>query len=128
MNYCELIGLADDKREICVWGTGGLGKGDAYLFLKNVLEPKKKVAFFCDNYSTNGVEVVDGIKTIEKSYLYKHIDEVLCIIAIENKDIQREITAQLESMGIKSYTMDSKDIFEICNIMLNKPSVGGVFC
>lgn len=115
MNILELSELIDSNMEICIWGTGFLGRGDAYLFLKNMLYPKR-INYFCDSYACSGIEVVDGITTIDLEYLYQNKKDIICIIAVSSKKIQEEIKRQLTEHDFdKIYTINGVDIFEICD-------------
>jgi hypothetical protein len=117
MNYSELIALSEETRKICIWGTGFFGSGDAYLFIKCMIEPKK-ISFFCDNKNIVDVEITDGVKTVDRTYIYEHKDEVVCIIAVENIEVQKVIKKQLADEGILAYTLNSSDIFQLADSML----------
>ncbi len=115
MNYMEYLNLRKDRRKICIFGAGALGGGDGYLFLKNMLDSKQKISFFCDNHICEGTEIVDGIKTVNPEYLYGHREDIVCIITVK-KAIQEEIKKQLDRNGINEYyTLNADDIFMICN-------------
>lgn len=119
MNYVEYLELLDERRKICIFGAGLLGRGEGYLFMKNMLGERGggKIAFFCDNHLSAGTEIVDGIKTVEPAYLYAHSNEVVCMIMANGKS-QYEIKDQLESHNLKTYTLDEYHIFRLCNEIL----------
>lgn len=119
MTINELNELADSNMKICIFGAGELGKGDAYLFLKNMLCPKR-IDYFCDSNMRSGIEICDGIKTIDIENLCLHKKDIICVIAVSNKKIQEEIKTSLIDHKIdKIYTINYPDIFRICDEMSN---------
>lgn len=114
MNYSEYLELINEKKKICIFGAGVLGRGDGYYFLKNMLGYEQQINYFCDNYLQADTLVVDNIKTIEISYLYEHADEIVCVIVVNGK-VLYEIKEQLECHNLKVYTLDDCDIFKLCN-------------
>lgn len=105
--------------KICIFGAGGLGRGDAYLFLKNMLHPKR-IDYFYDSNMRSGIEIVDGIKTIDMENLCLYKKDIICVIAVSSKKIQEEIKTWLIDHKIdKMYTINYPDIFRICDEILN---------
>lgn len=113
MNYSELLEILEEKKEICIFGAGILGRGEGYLFIKNMLEEGQRINYFCDNNILAGTEIVDGIQTIEVSYLYEHSNEVVCVIMAKGSSLY-EIKEQLEGHNLKTYMLDEYSIFSIC--------------
>lgn len=103
------------RRKICIFGTGLIGRTWGYDVL---IAAGFKVDYYYDNKLSAGMEIRDGIKTIDFSDLRSQKDNLLVFVAVAEKyhhDIQR----QLQQSGISNYFMLGYDFLqEICESVI----------
>lgn len=114
MAYAELESLRDSwKGEICIFGAGQIGRGQAYEVIKNI---GFCVNFYCDNYISEGTVVKDGLRIRGVQYLYDHKEDVLVFLCVSVK-YQEQIIKQLKKHKVKNIiSMEISDSY-IAQIM-----------
>lgn len=96
----DVIHLAqNDAVKVFVWGTGLIGTGMGYEFLRKLTV---KVDFFCDSNSEKwGSDIKDGIKCVDPEMM-KNYDDVVCFVLVGIK-AEYEVCQRLQDMGITKY-------------------------
>ena len=117
MIYNELESIGQYwEGEICIWGAGQIGTGNAYDLL---IAAGIKIDFYIDNKYSEGEIIRDGIKVKKCVYLYENRDNIFTFVCV-GKKLQKEIVNELIKNGVSHYTIIGSEEVMMCLDSIDK--------